>query len=120
MGGGTAQTQSDLASVTAAQLILYYYFHPPKGYIPPEPVESDATTQVLAYSDWVKLKCACCDRKGGVSGLWRCEFTNGTWPMLLCAACAFHGAHAKWTGFFSRKIIRIDLMTTLTYPSRTL
>lgn len=105
--------------MNAAQLIVHYYLHPPKGYIPPAPVVSDATTFVMTYPEWVKLKCACCSRHGGVSGLWRCEFTNGVWPMLLCAACAFAGAHAKWTGFFSRKIIRIDLMVTLTYPSRT-
>lgn len=105
--------------MNAAQLVLYYYFHPPKGPQPLEEVKSDATTQVLTYPEWIKLKCACCE-KHGVSGLWRCEFSNGVWPMLLCAGCAFSGAHAKWTGFFSRRIIRIDLMVTLTYPSRTL
>lgn len=104
--------------MNAAQLIAHYYFNPPKGFgDPPEPEVSDATQQVLAYTEWIKLKCACCD-KHGVSGLWRCEFTNGVWPMLMCAACAFAGAHAKWTGFFSRKILRIDLMTTITYQSR--
>ena len=105
--------------MNTAQLIVHYYFNPPKGYIPPEPVVSDATTFVMQYHEWCRLKCACCGR-GSVSGLWRCEFSNGVWPMLLCAPCAFADAHAKWTGFFSRKIIRIDLMVTLTYQSRTL
>ena|SRR5687768_782403 len=103
---------------TAAQVILHYYLHPPQPRKPLEPVQSDATTQVLPYAKWIKLRCACCERYG-VSGLWKCEFSNGVWPMLLCAGCAFHDAFAKWTGFFSRKILRIDLMCTLTYPSNT-
>jgi hypothetical protein len=104
--------------VNAAQLYAWYFKHPPKAEPPLEPVHSDATTQVIPYTKWIKLKCVCCDRHG-VSGLWRCEFSNSIQPMLMCAACAFNDAFRKWNGFYSKHLLKVDLMVTLTYPSRT-
>lgn len=104
--------------MNAAQLYAWYYAHPLTGEKPLEPVRSDKTTAVIPYTKWIKLRCRCCDRQG-VSGLWRCEFTNSIQPMLLCAACAFADAFRKWNGFYSKHLLKVDLMVTLTYPSRT-
>lgn len=116
-------TERGRKSMTVAQLVYHYYFNPPPVAPPPlEPVVSDATTQVIPYTDWIKLKCGCCKKVGNVSGIWKCEFAgdpNYVQPLLMCAACAFYDAQRLWSGFFSRKLIRVDLITTLTYPSRT-
>ncbi len=103
---------------TVAQLVAHYYLNPPQGRKILAPIQSDATTTVIPYAQWCRLKCACC-LKHGVSGVWKCEFSNITQLMMLCAPCAFADAHAKWTGFFSRKILRIDLVSTLTYQSNS-
>lgn len=108
-------------SMTVAQLVAWYCLHPPQEPTPLEPVVSDATTQVLPYAQWIKIKCQCCG-KHGCSGLWHCKFAGQPdyeLDMLMCAACALHDAWKKWTGFFSRHLLKVDLITTLTYPSRT-
>lgn len=104
--------------MTTAELWVHYHQHPPVARKPLDPVQSSATVAVLPYHQWIRNKCACCHR-GGSSGVWRCEFTNQVALYTMCAACGLRDGFAKWNGFYSRKLIKIDLIVTLTYQSRT-
>lgn len=98
-------------------LFVHYWLNPIPKKEPEPVVVSDATTLVIPYHKWIKNKCKCCGR-GGASALCECEFSTYTTLHLLCAACMFRGAFAKWSGFFGPKLIRVDLKYTLTYPNR--
>jgi len=101
-----------------AELYVHYWQNP-LPFRKPAPIEhASGTVAVLPYHLWIKNKCKCCG-KGGASGIWRCEFTSHVVPSLLCAACGMLDAFAKLNGFFSPKLIKIDLMLTLTYQSRS-
>lgn len=102
---------------TKAELYIHYYTNPLPSKRPLEKVETTSDTVVLPYPQWVKNKCACCKRPGP-SGIWRCEFKGYVKVLPLCAACGLREAFAKWNGFFSPKLLQVDLLVTLTYESR--
>ncbi len=101
---------------TKAELYVKYHLNPPTGKQLLAPEVPSATTVVVPYVKWIKNKCKCCG-KPGVTGLWACEFPNYTAHYFLCATCGLRGAFEKWTGFFSPKLLHVDLLFTITYPT---
>lgn len=104
--------------MTTAELWVHYHKHPLPHRKPLDPVESSTTVAVLPYHLWIKNRCRCCERHG-CSGIWRCEFVGSVALYPMCAACGLREGFAKWNGFYSRKLVKIDLIVTLTYQSRT-
>jgi hypothetical protein len=104
--------------MTKAELWVHYWQNPLPPKPKPEVVKTTKDTVVLPYPNWVKNKCACCQRPGA-SGIWHCQFKGYTKIHMLCAACGLREAFAKWNGFFSPKLEHIDLLVTLTYQSRS-
>lgn len=46
------------------------------------------------------------------TGSFKCVFSNRTEVLDLCSACAFRDAYIKWSGNFSPKLLRCDLVAT--------
>jgi len=61
---------------------------------------------------WPDTKCQLCYSKPA-SGVFLCQFTTSVNVKVLCAECGLYQAAHKWTGFMSPKLMRIELLCSV-------
>lgn len=80
---------------------------------------SDNSAKESLLNSWPQSRCEI-DAKAA-TGIWMCQFASGmkvrSELKLLCACCGLTDCYQRWNGFMAPKLLRCDLMLTITAPS---